>query len=381
MNRQGWISGFKVLGIFLLAILVMYPSLQGYFHIVKEKKLDGAVAYKSDVSFTWQGWWDGTWQIGKEEYLAEQFGLRSLFVRLHNEIDYRLFGKGHARNVVIGKEQYLYERDYILTYYGKDFQGQEALCLFIEKLKRVQNILNARGKTLIVVLAAGKGSFYPEFFPDEYSNWKRGPTNYETFIRLAADSGLNFIDFSGYFRGQKESSPYLIYPRYGIHWSHYAMTLAADSMTNYIEQKRSIRMNHLSWNSVRLQRASDTDYDIGSGLNLLSYLEGPKMAYPQVKVDQIPGRTKPALLVIADSFYWGIFNMGFSNLFSTSHFWYYNNEVYPEHYTQPTFVKDLDINMEVEKHDIIILMATEHNISGAGWGFADSFLEKVKQSE
>lgn len=152
------------------------------------------------------------------------------------------------------------------------------------------------------------------------------------------------------------------------------MALVADSLVSAIEQYRSATMNRLSWSVVDLQPAKDTDYDIGSGLNLLTKLRGPLMAYPRLCMQEAPGSTKPSLLVIADSFYWGIYNMGFSDLFSTSHFWYYNNEIYPEHFKAPLRVADVDLKGEVDRHDVFMLMATEHNIPGAGWGFADAVL-------
>jgi len=375
MVTRNWKSIRHKVLLAVLALLALYPAVQGCFHFVKEPKLDGAVDYRPDTSFTWAGWWNGTWQIAKEDYLSEQFGFRNFFVRLHNEIDFRLFGQGHARNVVIGRDGFLYERDYILTWYGKDYQGEAMLSGFISKLMGVQRKLESRGKTLLVVLAAGKGSFYPEYIPDSYSAWKRGPVNYETFSRIANDSGLNFIDFSSHFLTKKKESPYPLFPKHGIHWSHYGMALVADSIVLSIQKYRNIRMDRLRWSVVDLHPAKDTDYDIGSGLNLLSRLRGPLMAYPRLFKEAVPGSTRPSILVIADSFYWGIYNMGFSDLFSTSHFWYYNNEVYPEYFKTPTKVSDLDLRTEMDKHDVFVLMATEQNIPGVGWGFADSFLQ------
>ncbi|MBK7965040.1 MAG: hypothetical protein IPK10_06955 [Bacteroidetes bacterium] len=208
----------------------------------------------------------------------------------------------------------------------------------MSKIKEVQRLLSENGKILVVVLASGKGSFYPEYFPDEYNAFKKGPTNYEGFSQLAKEAGINFIDFSTYFRNQKGNSSYSLYPKFGIHWSQYAMTLAADSLVRFIEVNRGIKMQHALWDEIELKSARDVDYDVGSSLNLLTYLDGPLMGYPKIYFEQNNGEVKPSIVVIADSFYWGIFNMGFSNLFSKSHFWYYNNEVYPEHYSSATYV-------------------------------------------
>ena len=361
--------------------ILLYPAWNGFTGLVKEPKLDGGVELKADTSFTLLGWWNGTWQEPKEMYLSERFGFRSFFVRLHNEIDFRFFHKGHARNLVIGRENYLYEKDYILTFFGKDYLGKEQIQNSVNKIKEAQIILNEKGKTLILVLAPGKGSFYPEYFPADFDSMQRGPTNYEETSRIAQEVGVNFIDFSSYFRSKKGKTPYLLYPQYGMHWSQYAMTIAADSMVNYIESRRDISMNHFKWNEVELKKACDIDYDIGSGLNLLTYLEGPEMGYPKVWFEEDKGKVKPSIVVISDSFYWGIFYMGFPNLFSKSHFWYYNKEVYPEHYQNPTHTSDLNMVSQINNHDIFILMATEHNIVGAGWGFVDEVIKLKKENK
>jgi hypothetical protein len=366
----------------MIAVLVLlYPAMKGIFGFVKEAKLDGAVVYKENVPFSVSGWWDGSWQLKKEEYLNEQFGGRNFFVRLQHELDFRLFRKGHAKDLVIGRENYLFERNYIQTYFGKDYLGEDVLSGILDKVKKSQDILASYGKTQLLVLAPGKGSFYPEYFPCEYDSFKRGPTNYESMIRLAVDKNIHFIDFSTYMRSQKSKSTFSLYPKYGVHWSIYAMAIAQDSITRYIEHKRGIRIPHLVWKDVSIKNAHDIDYDIASGMNLLSYLNGPKMAYPNVYIDSTGATSRTSLLVISDSFYQGIFNMGYSDLFDKSHFWYYYNEVYPENFTAPTTIANVNFIDQIAQHDVIMLMATEQNLPGVGWGFVDDVINKMQPAD
>lgn len=361
--------------------VLLYPAAKGITGFVKEAKLDGAVVYKPDAPFKLAGWWDGTWQMQKEEFLNEQFGGRNFFVRLQHELDFRIFNKGHAKGVVIGKENYLYERDYIQTYFGKDFLGDELLSSYLDKIKRSQDILASHGKTQVLVLAPGKGSFYPEYFPSEYDSIKRGPTNYDAMIRMAYEKKINFIDLSTYLRSLKSKSPYLLYPKYGVHWSSYAVALAQDTITRYIEKARHIRMPHLIWNEVSFEKARDIDYDIGSGMNLLSYLNGPKMAYPHLFTDSAQATSRTSLLVISDSFYWGLYKIGYSTLFSGCHFWYYFNELYGAHYQPPTLISKVKFADEVAQHEVIMLMATEKNLPGVGWGFVDEVLNQIPPAD
>jgi hypothetical protein len=54
----------------------------------------------------------------------------------------------------------------------------------MQRLKYVQDTLASLDKNLILVFAAGKGSFYPEYFPEKYKT-EKGVTNYETHLELA----------------------------------------------------------------------------------------------------------------------------------------------------------------------------------------------------
>jgi hypothetical protein len=224
------------------------------------------------------------------------------------------------------------------------------------------------GKTLVVIFAAGKGSFYPEYLPE--SGYTKGPTNYQTFTKLAADSGLRFIDFNRWFLENKGTSPYPLYPKYGIHWSHYGSVLVADSIIRFIERTRGIDMPNIRTGKVRVAKANGDDYDIGYGMNLIFKLKRDKLAYPEILFEDPAGKVRPRVLMIADSYYWGMFNFGISRAFSQDHFWFYNKQVYPESFTESLMTSQLSLQKEIENHDVILLMATEANLPGFDWIFA-----------
>jgi hypothetical protein len=129
-------------------------------------------------------------------------------------------------------------------------------------------------------------------------------------------------------------------------------------------------MPNVTYDEVVIQKANDEDNDIGEGMNLLFALNGTNMAYPKVIINS-EGKEKPNVLVISDSFYWGIYNFGISNCFGNSHFWYYNKQVYPESAIQELLTDNLIIGDEILKNDVIIIMATEATLKNIGWGFIE----------
>jgi hypothetical protein len=362
---------FKNILFLLILFLLFVPILQSKFKIYKVSPLNGAIILAPDSSFSFNGWFSGRYQIAKENFLNDSFGFRNIFIRINNQIAFNLFKKAKANGVIIGKENYLYEENYIKAFYGTDFIGVDSIKHRMNRLRFLQDTLSKLNKNLILIFAAGKGSYYPEYFPDNFKK-EKGKTNYEYHVKYAKYFGLNYIDFNKYFLENKFKSKYPMYPKYGIHWSYYGMCLAADSIVKYIENKRNIIMPHLYWNKIDIEDAKEYDYDIGGGMNLLFHLKSEKMAYPEIQMEADNSKTKPSVLVIADSYYWGMFNFGISKLFSTSHFWFYNQQIFPESFDKPIETSQINLKDEILKHDVIIIMGTEATLPKFGWGFIEN---------
>lgn len=362
----------------MMAILII-PVFQNVFNFVDIAPLKGSFekAEKKDISLS--GWFSDDYQLNQEKYINQNFGFRNLFVKLNNQVAFNLFNLAKANQVIVGKDNYLYEKNYLLAYSGADFIGADSVLHRMQRLKYIQDELQKRNKTLLVVFAAGKASFYPEYIPTEYAN-KNKPTNYEHHIKACKDLNINFIDFNDYFVKNKETSKYPLYPQYGIHWSYYGMCLALDSIVHRIEILRGINMPEIYWDSVKMDLPREGDYDIADGMNLLFKLKRDKMAYPIIQFRGEEGATKPSAVVIGDSFYWQMFNFT-PREFSDNHFWYYYREVYPNSTDKAVYVDDLNFENEMNDHDVFIVMGTEANLSKFGWGFIDDAYKLYKYGE
>ncbi len=360
-----------------LTFLIL-PAIQKHFVFVDVEPLAGAIVPPEKGTLSLKNWFNGDYQKQTEKFIDESFGFRNLFIRTNNQLAFTLFNKAKANGVLIGKNKYLYEVSYLKAYNGWDYVGEKAIKSRVEKLRYLQDTLQELNKQLIVVFAAGKGSFYPEFFPKAYQT-KPGKTNYKTYVTTCKKLGVNHIDFNAYFVSQKNKSKYPLYPKYGIHWSTYGMGLAADSIIRYIEKKRTIRMPHIYWNKVSLEDAKESDYDIGYGMNLLYKITDNQMAYPLFQYDSDSLKTKPSSLVISDSFFWGMFNFGISSVFTDNQFWYYNEDVYPDSYQKPLKTKDVNLQKCIAAKDVIIIMATEATLPKLGWGFIERMYETYKK--
>jgi hypothetical protein len=207
---------------------------QHFFHFSKVRKLQGAFIPKEQPILTSSNWFSGNYQDSLSIYLNENIGFRNYFVRLNNQIAFSLFDFARANGVVVGKENFLYERNYIRAYLGKDYIGEAAIAEKVRKLEKIQDRLKKRDIELIVVFAPGKGSFYPEYIPTDQVPSENN--NYKTYVRLLNNTPINLIDFNKWFRKKKGTTVAPLYPKTGIHWSRFGELMAADSLLKYIDK-------------------------------------------------------------------------------------------------------------------------------------------------
>lgn len=354
---------------FLILTILILPSIQGFSHIFKVKKLKGYFIETKKDSLKIDSWFNGSYQDNITKYSNEKFGFRPFFVRLHNQLNYSLYDEVNAAGVIVGKENYLYEENYIRAYNGTDFLGKDSIDRKLEKLAVINDSLKKNDVDLIVAFAAGKGTFYPEYFPEKDQNKKAEITNQSYFRSKLNQYNISYIDYNTWFKQAKDTSKYLLYPKYGIHWSYYGMVKAADSLIRYIEDLREIDLPNIEITDIKLsKKLKFTDYDIGEALNLLFQPSTEAMAYPKFRWAADSTSVKPKVVVISDSFYWGLYNMGLAtNSFDTGGFWYYFEHAYPEN--KP--VKEFNLREKILEQDVIVLLGTEATFNRFPYGFIE----------
>jgi hypothetical protein len=362
----------------LLLCLIILPALQKLYPFFRVKSLNGAFHYEEKPIFTWAGWLSGSFQGHYNDYSEQHIGFRNCLVRLNNQIDFSLFRKTHAEGIAIGKDNVLYEYDYIRAYMGWDFIGEKAWDKKMGHFKFLQDYLKStRNIDLMLVLEPSKVRFEPEYLPKQYLLSKGTVTNYEYILQKAKELDIRYLDLNKYFLLMKDTCRYLLYPKYGVHWSTYGMSLAADTLVKYIEQLHRIDMPDIYTGKIELSDSlRDTDYDAGKPLNLIHELPHGPMAYPSLRFEKNPDKIKPRVLVVGDSYYWNIYNTGLPDaLFTNQNFWYFNAKVYPNSFYDSTYVRDLNIKKEIEKRDVILVMMTDRFLYKYDWGFIDQAFE------
>jgi hypothetical protein len=352
--------------------LISIPAIQTLTRILPEKRLNGVSYDKPLPPVTWDDWVHFRYQPGLNSHVEQIFGFRGFFTRLYNQIQYTLFRQPHGSGVVIGKNGYLYEDWFISAYYGKNYIGKDSINFKIRQLKQIRNYFNRNGKELMIMIAPGKADFYPEFIPDRLRD-TMAATNYETMSTGLKKSGIPLLDFNQWFKDLKGSDPCSLFPQTGTHWSHYGARLAADSLSGFVSalMKRPLPDFHLS-PGLNPDTVIYPDADLEDLMNLFFRLRRTPLCYPEVISEPSRNFDLPAAIVIGDSFFWQMFNLPLNDrIFREVGYWYYNNTVYPESYTDSLKAGNLKFPDVFNTTDLVILMANPSNIHSLGWGFLE----------
>lgn len=376
MDKPKLIKRLLFAGILLAMSLPMVLTVYPFVNI---DPLEGSFEEVEKPAFSWDSVYTGGYQKAIETYVNEHTGGRPYLVRVNNQLDFWLFNKANANSVLIGKENYLYEESYVDAYFGADFIGENIVQEKVRKLQHVSDSLHARGVELVVVFAPGKGSFYPEYFPDHLRQ-KQMRTNYSAYKAAIEKTGVNFMDFRAWFLSMKENSEYPLFPKGGIHWSSYGEVLAADSIIRYMNgittesQINSIKIDRVNTS----ENVRNMDEDIEESMNLLFNLEDLEMGYPVFGPVAHSAERTTKVLTIADSYFWGMYNWGLAkDYFDNGEYWYYNREMYPQSFEKQTFVQNLvDLTYEVEKNDVVMVLFTDANLKDFAYDFIDRLYEE-----
>jgi len=360
----------------IFCLILATPFIYSFTELNRRISLNGTVELAKKPVLKTREWLSGNFQAEYEKYINDNIGFRPIFVRIRNQILFSLFNEMSAVYVIKGKDNYLYETNYIRAYNGSDFIGVDSVYYKTKQIKQLQDSLQKLDKTLLICLAAGKGSFYPEYFPDEYKLPSTDSTNQKFYVKAFEELGVNFVDFNSWFVEMKDTSRCCLYPKYGIHWSEYGMLLATDSLISYIENFRGVDLPDLELSNYKVTKElNNNDYDIADGLNLLFKLPVDPMCYPEVRWEGPVGKDSTKVVVIADSFYWSMYGTGvWHQSFRPGGFWYYNRLVYPESFEQHLEVKDMNLRQAIKNTDVFIVMVTEANLRKFPWGFIKNTL-------
>ena len=365
---------FKKIGFLLLLAVLFLPMLQTFTHFVDEKPLDGAFVEARKPVISLKTLFNETAQDSLMTWCTEQTGFRKPMIRLNNQLLYSAFGKVSAIGPVKGKDgSTFFEESYIISYTGETYLGEEKINDNTRQLKLIQDMLRAKGITLMPVFVLGKASYYPELIPDRYIAKRNITNNYQEYLKAFENQGVEMLDFNRWFCDRKGTEEHPIYCNLSAHWTVYAASLAMDSLVRYMESKTQQQQAHFQINGFDTTYLMNQDDDLYRMMNLMFPMKHNTLDQPQFSFSE---GYKPKVLAISDSYWWTVWAWNVAlpqNLFSDGGFWFYNKTVYPERDPIQN-VESIDYRQEIEHQDFVLLVCTEATNHLWPYGFIERYL-------
>lgn len=358
----------------LLILMLLLPAFQRELQLFKEGPLTGAFVEMEKPSFeVWSqdAWLSGAFQEDFDSRLEHSIGFRNTLIRVNNQLQYSLFRMANAEGVIAGREGELFEEDYIRAYMGAFFVGESVWELKARQLKVIQDSLQKLGKSMAVVFAPGKGSFYPEKFPAKYRHRERKLSNYTYFCEQLRNKGINVLDLNAFFLHHKAEARHPLFAQTGTHWSYYGAALAADTTLAYLRWLHGPHIPEMTITELKeTGKIRHPDDDIWLAMNLL--LDPPQkgLVYPGMQFEKMKTQKKYNLLTIGDSFYFNWLSDSIMYYgFNRADFWYYNRFIWDKNGAQTGLTANIEFLPSVMQYDIVLIMITERFHHNFAWLF------------
>jgi hypothetical protein len=371
---------FIKISFFILFLLLVSPLINQLGDFLSSITLAGYTEKPPKEKLSWNNWFNNKYQEKSEERIKFDLRAKGFLIRLNNQLRFSLFGELKNRYVTYGRNGQYFQNDYIDSYFGRDYIGEDSIRKKMLMLQDIMDTLQNTGTRLLIVLAPSKVFFTPESIPKEYDLYELKSNNYNSYVKVLNELNIDHIDFNTYFKSMKNTSPYLLYSPGGAHWSTYGAYIAIDTILKSISEKLNYSFPHYHYPEIQLFReARYSDNDVFSLANLLWTKQITELAYPKMEILNDTNTVKPNVLAIADSYYSILMYNYMHDYFfdSNSAYWFYFNNIWTKRHEVlngklgTTVEQVQDFSHEFQSRDLIILLSTDSNLDAFPWGFIE----------
>lgn len=160
-----------------------------------------------------------------EAYFNDRLPFRNQLIRLNSRIEYYVFQNSSNRNVIKGRNGWLYYNSFtddnpMESYKGMKLFTKEELSCIADNLEYTKSVLKEQGIEFVLFIAPNKERIYSENMPEYY----REPTQ-DYRVKQVVDYLQNYTDIRVVYPYEelmeaKEKYPQRLYYRLDTHWNY-----------------------------------------------------------------------------------------------------------------------------------------------------------------
>lgn len=343
--------------------------------------LSGVTEAAAAPQFTSEALMDGSLQSELDSYVTEEMPGRDVMIKVRNQSIFSAFEKSPNQNIVIGKNDNLFEDEYVCKYEKIYPPAEEAyvreLC---DNLTFIRDRLSESGKEMYIFITPTKVRYYEEDVPDRFkagAAFTDMPGNYEIFKEVLSDYDLKVYDSISYIDTIKDSFRYRLYHRTGTHWSWPLGTQVIIDMAAWLDEESSFSFSKGQMECVEVPEPVYPDADIFDSLNL--FLEPYDAPYYQANFTCEPHEgERPRLFCRGGSFMGQSLTTLIRNGYFSGFTYVENTNIFRDDLTSfETFsdYSEMDLAAELDAADIVIFEVNEAHIPSMGFGIIEYIME------
>lgn len=375
----------RIITIFLFLFLIITPVIEARFHFFEEVELKGIEKTEGRPHWQWQNWLKGNFQTDFENWFGSRIGFRGFLVKTNNQLNFSIFKEVNSSSnvhLVLGKENWLYEKGYLDSYNNRDLVDNIFLQEKVRQLKILQDKLLEKRINFLLLISPNKAVIYPEFLPDNLIDYKAifNESNYERLVKLLNQNQVNYFDSVGYLLRLKNQYPFTLFVKGGTHWDYFGACKVSSELINKAEQISKKDLINISCEPTTVdQKPTGKDLDLADLTNIWTEEvfagDTPHPYYSNNKKGQ---EFLPKVLLVGDSFSWQILEiMESQKVYKERDFLYYNESDYhyPDNISQSVKKTEWDWNKIILNKNLVILEINQSGLAYPDFGFPEEALK------
>jgi alginate O-acetyltransferase complex protein AlgJ len=340
-------TGLRILSIILFLIFLWLPLLDMCFHFLPKIEQTEKRALAQAPQLRRNSLND--FPIYYERFFNDQFGGRSILIRLNNFIHFKWFQVSPLKGVLVGKEGWLF---YTLDKSMADFRGAIPfspvhLQKIAQNLSRQTAWLRERGIPYAMLISPNKSTIYPEYMPDNLTRVSRKTRLDQVLEYVSPEEKTILVDVRKALLAAKKDQ--WVYGKTDTHWNAYGAFIAyrewMKSLSNSFPTVIPLPSSDFTF-SVRPEKGVG---DLAEMLSLVGRLDDRGV---YLKLTDNPSfRTEkiPKAVLFHDSFVWSL------NPFLEHHF----EQIVLQHWGKKGFDYGL---IEKEKPQVVLFEIAERHL-------------------
>ena len=144
---------------FVFALAIFTPAIVDGLHHQAWRQLDGAYNTPPPAVFSRESWLNGNFQSDYQKRSEFVFSLRPLFVRMRNQLNFKLWNEVNLDDQVAGKNNCLFSIVGMRSYLGKDTIPRNEINNRVLNIKLMRDKLAKRNIKLVIVMPPSHAYF------------------------------------------------------------------------------------------------------------------------------------------------------------------------------------------------------------------------------